>query len=92
MIKKLTGEQIQFLDCFANIIHNNETTWYYIPMYFKRTEGSFFETVPIDQLPEDIKNLIRDIRNESFCACDNPNGFKEMEKGVEFCTKCKKPY
>lgn len=27
-----------------------------------------------------------------LCCCDNPNGFKEMEQGREFCSNCKKPY
>ena len=27
-----------------------------------------------------------------LCSCDNPNGFKEMEDGIETCSKCKKPY
>ena len=27
-----------------------------------------------------------------LCSCDNPNGFKEMEEGKEFCGQCQKPY
>jgi Zn finger protein HypA/HybF involved in hydrogenase expression len=27
-----------------------------------------------------------------LCSCDNPNGFKEMEEGKEFCSQCQKPY
>ena len=27
-----------------------------------------------------------------LCSCDNPNGFKEMDEGKEFCSQCQKPY
>jgi hypothetical protein len=71
-----------------DFIENNKSNYDNYHVY-DRISGEQIHDLWSDELHQ--PNVM--VRSEQLlCSCDNPNAFKEMEEGKEFCTKCEKPY
>ena len=58
----ITKEQVQFLKNHSSQIHDGETTWYYMPFWFKQVGEGEFEIITFEKLPENIIEMIKDLR------------------------------
>ena len=62
---QLTKEQSEFLKGNSSMVTTEEENWYYMPYWWKENKEvgeNVFEITTFDNLPEHIKQLIRDSR------------------------------
>lgn len=59
---KLTKEQVEFLKKMSNEINDGENNWYCLPFWFKQIDDDKFEITKFEKLPENLINLINEIR------------------------------
>jgi hypothetical protein len=53
-----------FLNQNATVITVNGEKWYYMPYWLKKEQGSDFELVKFEHLPEQVKEFIKAMRDE----------------------------
>ena len=56
---KLTKEQQELLNTFSTVLRNSDTTYMYMPYWFKSTdEANVFEILTFEKLPKDLIQMI----------------------------------
>jgi hypothetical protein len=62
ILTKFTKEQVDFLKGMSHQINDGENNWYYSPFWFKQIDDDKFEVTKFEKLPENVINLINDIK------------------------------
>lgn len=64
---KLTSQQTKFIREFSHhVVTPNGDKWFYFPFWWHETdEQNVFDSVDIDNLPEEVKDVIKLMRGEN---------------------------
>jgi len=63
---KLDPKIIEFIENHGSLISQGDNEYMCLPFYYKKIEGDVLEVFSLDQLPRDLKSMLKD---ETYSPC-----------------------